>query len=402
MVRSQVIPSNLLKPDPVASSDCAPKGDAPRRKRAVRTEGALSAVRELIVRERWKPGQQLPKRLDLRRRIGVSMATLQSAIDQLLADGFLKVEPTKGTFVHPSPPHLNQLAVAFTFQLVDDHPSRWVAAFRRLAANPASIQPYRLSIYQGVRPDYPGIDYLKLVDDVREHRVAGILFGNSPTMLVGTPLLEPSDLPLVAVQGSEQVLPSFIPRICTDRDRWLIRALEHLASRRCRRPAILWFGMPVPSHQRLLPRALERLGLSMRPTWMQSASSWSAECAAALVHLLLDQPRDHRPDCLVVADEHLLEGVLHGISRVGLSAGDELPMVVHATFPIEDDRFSGTPGVDRLGFGVQPIVRTATELMNDWRAGKRRPRNVLIQPHFSFEIAHETGVPTTHQAVAAS
>jgi DNA-binding transcriptional regulator YhcF (GntR family) len=354
----------------------------PRRRSANRTEGALSAVREMIVRGKWQPGDQLPKRLELKRKLGVSMSTIQSALDRLIADGFVHVEPTKGTFVHHAPPHLNRIALAFSYDLADDHPSRWVQAFKALSSDQSALDPNQIAIYQGVKSNAPGLDYLRLIDDIREHRVAGIIFGNGPEKLLGTPLLEKSDLPKVAITGDELSLPSYLPRIHFDHNAWITQAVTRLAQQGCKRPAILWHRFPDHGHIKQLRHLLPKHSMVTRETWWQCPGSFSTEQATRLMHLMMDRPSKDRPDCLIIADEHLLVGALEGISRAGLSVPGDIKIVSHATFPVGESSRPEIVHVDRLGFSAKSALDHGIRVLDAWRKGQRRFEPTLVAPCF--------------------
>ena len=362
-----------------------------RPKRATRTEGAVVAVRDLILRGRWQPGEQLPKRIDLQRTLGVSMSTVQSALDRLIADGFVQVEPTKGTYVHETPPHLKRLAVVFSYQQVDEHPSRWVDAFKRLAADVDSIRPYKLAIYCGVRADFPSTDYFRLIEDVREHRIAGIIFGNSPDLVLKTPLFENSRFPRVALSvRSKPEIPENLPLVTTDRIAWLKMAMERLAIDNCHKPAILWHRQPDLEQLKVVDRLLVRHKMINRMNWRQCPGSAHIDQAASVTHLLLDRSREDRPDSLIVADEHLLEGALEGIRRAGLGVREDISVVAHATFPVDTANKSELLGVSRLGFDTKQILEASIAVIDALRKGQRRLDDQVIEPKFAEDLAAES------------
>ncbi|PYC15017.1 FadR/GntR family transcriptional regulator [Pseudomonas mosselii] len=91
-------------------------------------EIALQAIRQLIERDGYQPGDALPSQRDLAERLGVSRASLREALSSLSALGLVSVQPGKGVFVQapatgqPSPggfawPYAEQVSAADTFQL---------------------------------------------------------------------------------------------------------------------------------------------------------------------------------------------------------------------------------------------------------------------------------------------
>jgi len=59
----------------------------------------MTALRENILMGEWLPGSRIPGELDLAQRLGVSVITIRQALGQLVHQGFVTREKTKGTFV---------------------------------------------------------------------------------------------------------------------------------------------------------------------------------------------------------------------------------------------------------------------------------------------------------------
>jgi GntR family transcriptional regulator/MocR family aminotransferase len=66
-----------------------------------------NAMAEAIQRGRLAPGSALPGTRDLAARIGVNRKTVQQSYDELVAQGWLTAEPTRGTFVSAELPVMN-------------------------------------------------------------------------------------------------------------------------------------------------------------------------------------------------------------------------------------------------------------------------------------------------------
>lgn len=63
------------------------------------SDSAVNQIRELIMKGRLKPGDQLPGERELVRQFGVSRASIREALRALEATGLIEVKPGLGTFV---------------------------------------------------------------------------------------------------------------------------------------------------------------------------------------------------------------------------------------------------------------------------------------------------------------
>ena len=86
----------------MTTADMTKKTYAPRAADLARVEGELRAR---IESRAWLPGVMLPSRRDLAKELRVDLHTVQRAVAPLLADGTLRADGGRGTFVadHPTP-----------------------------------------------------------------------------------------------------------------------------------------------------------------------------------------------------------------------------------------------------------------------------------------------------------
>src|SRR5262245_43643704 len=76
--------------------------------------GAVAVqLRRGIVGGRYAPGSQLPPNVELQRKFKTTPVTVQRAIDQLVAEGFVRTRPNFGTYVADHPSHLWRYALVF-------------------------------------------------------------------------------------------------------------------------------------------------------------------------------------------------------------------------------------------------------------------------------------------------
>ena len=100
-----------------------------------RTE-IVRELRQQIVDGAMAPGSQVPTRLEIEARFGVSPLTVQRALEKLRADGFITVNGRQGTYVAVHPPHLSNFALVFPH-----HPdtSAWVRFWTALSDQAAGL-----------------------------------------------------------------------------------------------------------------------------------------------------------------------------------------------------------------------------------------------------------------------
>ena len=77
----------------------------------IKYQDISDAMREKICSGVWGPGQRLPIRSELVKQYNTTVATLQKAMDELSADGFIISAGKRGTFVADEPPNLSTFAV---------------------------------------------------------------------------------------------------------------------------------------------------------------------------------------------------------------------------------------------------------------------------------------------------
>ena len=74
----------------------------------IKYQDISDAMREKIRSGVWGPGQRLPIRSELVKQYNTTVATLQKAMDELSADGFIISAGKRGTFVANEPPNFRK------------------------------------------------------------------------------------------------------------------------------------------------------------------------------------------------------------------------------------------------------------------------------------------------------
>jgi DNA-binding LacI/PurR family transcriptional regulator len=85
-------------------------------------------------------------------------------------------------------------------------------------------------------------------------------------------------------------------------------------------------------------------------------------------------PANERPQALIVADEHLLEASLAGLTAAGVKPGKDLTVVSHGNFPMRHAR----EGVECIGFDVARLLQICIETVLNPSPSSRRAKAVGV------------------------
>lgn len=328
-------------------------------------EQVADRLREKIVKGRWKPGSRLPSRVTLFRELGTCLATLQKAMDQLAAEGFIEVGPRKnGTRVASHPPHLTQYRLVFPYG-PDDWGQFWHAL--EAAARQRSTPQQEFLCFYGLAGHRDIAEYRDIVQEVETRRVAGLIFASSADEFRNTPLLDKPGLPRVAIAG-KGYLPG-IPKVEVDLQSFMQQAVNTLVVRGRTRIALLSASI-AGNMGDLFGRAMAERGLKSRPAWEQFASRRTPMGARHIMELLMHPGQPERPDGLIVSDDNLLTATAEGLVAAGVRVPEDLDVVALTNFPLLVQ--SAIP-VTRIGFDIPAILDVLVQRLEQVRRGEKPP-----------------------------
>ena len=345
--------------------------------RGVKHTDLAAQVRRQIVAGRYARGSRLPTRSELERRFGASSVTVQRALDALVREGFVEVKGRRlGTFVAANPPHLTRYGLVSPYVTSSPSWSRYWMAIANAAAAIEASSGQRIFIYNGVEVHADNENYQRLLHDIGEHALAGVIYAGELD-LTGSPLMKQWDFPCVAL--AKDPLLGQLPVVMFDWMAFLENAVQRLAARGRKRVAII----AVPHLRQELERLQGASGVRIRPYWIQTVHHLAPEAAANATHLLLASSPKDRPDGLVVTDDNLMEHVARGAIAAGVRVPADLDIVCHCNFP---NPISSALPITRLGFDVRHILQTCIEIIDVQREGGRPPRSVEAPPLFEEEL----------------
>lgn len=338
-------------------------------------------LRQQIVARRLPPASRLPTRSELVTRYEVSNATIQRAVDQLVADGFVETDGRRGTFVAEAGPHLTRYAIV----IPHDAPpgglpeNRLYAALVREAL--ALTGTRRACLFYG--SDGQGIFsyHDQLVEDIRASRYAGILFAGSPFRLKNSPLLTEPGIPRVALT-SHSIFPG-VAGIWLDLPAFFARAVERLQREGVRQPAVLFPAQAGPNHLAMCEQAITAAGMTLRDDWMLGLSQHHEAWTERAVRLLFRADATSRPDGLVIVDDNLVEAASRGLVAAGVRVPQTLRVIAHCNYPWPPA--SQVPAI-QLGLDVRALLAEALAGIDAQRRGEPPRPQLNLPPLFADEL----------------
>ena len=337
-------------------------------------------IRDRILGGTFEPGRRLPTRTELVESFDASSVTVQRALDRLADDGFIEARGRQGTFVADHPPHL------FHFGLVLANRRPAGPWFWKVLVDEAQrifgAGPRRFTVYEGIA-ERDATDFPRLLRDVEESRLAGLVFASNPSWIAGTPILTTPGLPRVMIGdpcGSE--IPGVVEPVASD---FLDLALDHLLARNRRRVALIGVpGMPAGDLDRFV-NGVARRGMATARPWQQAMVITYPQWADNLAMLLMTRPAEgERPDALVVTDDNLVGPIMHGLVAAGVRIPEDLEVVAHANFP----QPSPSPAaITRLGFDVHALLAQCIADLDHQRRTGVADTHALIRPVFERDAS---------------
>jgi DNA-binding LacI/PurR family transcriptional regulator len=345
-----------------------------RIKRSYRLDDALDTMRMRIVQGEFLPGSKIPTQDDLMKDLGIAKATMQRLFDILTSDGFIVPNGSSGTFIAENPPHLSRFGIVFPFREYDIIHSRFFMGIlyecqQFIAQTNCSFSMY----YQPHQTDNK--EYERLLDDMKNHRLAGVIFTSDVGAFLGTEIMMINDVPRVAMMSNTNSLEPDIPIVYPNHKDFIKMAAEHLASDGRKRIAnISIYNHYSEKLQLLISNEIENYNMISKKYWQLTANPTSPETVRNAVHCMMKLPVEDRPDGLIISDDNMVEDTIAGLVDAGVRVPEDLTIVAHANFPLCPT--SPLP-VSYIGFDLQQILSKCMEIISLERQG-------IIPPSASY------------------
>lgn len=355
-----------------------------RRRRGrppVTQQAIVRRLRDAIVAGRLQPGERFPTRRDLTVSFKTGMGPVQAALEQLRTEGWVRAHVGDGTYVAERLPHWTRYALLLSASADDPGGAEWLflQAYTQAAASITAEGPRHIEVVHGHRGLLEGAEVERLVEDCREHRLAGLILADHPVRLQGVKNLLVKGVHRVAL--TDDTAMQSCPGVDLSFSVFAEKAVAYLRGRGRRRVAVIGPGYG-EARIDVLRKALECSGMSVRPHWLQYANPWAASATIPLVHLLMRLPAGDRPDALVLTDDHFAAPVTTALRELGKRVPAEVEVVSLANFPVLPE--TACP-VRWLGFDTRAVLERCCDLVDAQRRGEVPPPTSVMEPVFEEE-----------------
>lgn len=326
----------------------------------------IGRLRRQIANGHYGVGKRLPPRARLAAKLNASMTTVQTALVQLEAEGFVHTGARRlGTLVAEHPPHLTNYGMMFPWKPTPGKPwARNWQAIDAVARKHLDKRPGRLVYFYESDIQQSMAEHQQLVDEVAAHRLAGLIVPAAPvphlTDLIAAggddfPMVVLVNSPMPGLTGIRQK-SSAAPRI-----------LDYLASRGRRRIGQLvpgaWYELPHYEAEFLRP--LPERGMRCEPCWIQVILPQAPQGVRNAAELLARTPDG--PDAIIVHDDNAVPEVIAGIRAAGKRVPEDIELVVWGNFPWPE--LYSAP-VKRFGVNMEQLIVLARHHIDARRRGE--------------------------------
>ncbi|NQT92560.1 MAG: GntR family transcriptional regulator [Lentisphaerae bacterium] len=343
----------------------------------------LDLVRSQIVSGKFPPGSRLPTRATLVKRYKTTPVTVQRVFDTLATEGFIVARGRAGTFVAEQPPHLANYVLFFpTSSVSGSMPTSYL--WQAMISEGKKLAKKRgrdLSIFDWSDAAKDVGKNLQFIDDLLDHRVAGLIFPTHPAFFTGLPVMHVSDVPRVAL--IEKSIDDQILAVCLE-GRFTEKALDRFKKAGRSRVAVLGTPglMTRVSFAEELTREAAKRGMTCPEIWQQSMDIDGRAGAKNLTKLMFSGQGGSRPDAFMIMDDNLVGDAGRGLAETGLRVPEDVLVIEHCNFPCPPD--SAVPAV-RLGYDIGKVMRVCMDLIDAQRRGDPVAADTLIEPVFEDE-----------------
>jgi DNA-binding LacI/PurR family transcriptional regulator len=351
-----------------------------------------------ITSQEMAPGTRLPSFRELSAEFAASLVTVQSAMNDLVAEGFVEFRGSQGTFVAERPPHIHDYALVFPFAPGSRGFTRYWQSLVRVAGELETERSCRISLWYGVDGHMDAEDYQELRRRVLRRRVAGLVFASPPFLIKDTELVTEAGIPRAAIMPEDPAYPDIV-KVVIDGMGFYGRAAESLAAQGRKRVAV-FLGSDVGADRVLaIRRVLQNAGLECRPYWFQQVNLDTPQSVRSCSHLMFRPGQTDQPDAVIIADDNLAPAVQLGMIDAGVADGERVAVVCHCNYPCPPEKLMP---LSLLGFDVKRALHACLLAIDAQRRGEAVPAAQPLAPEFEHQRTPTSSVSPASLAMDGS
>lgn len=360
---------------PIRVAGMGKRGPLPGNRRKM-----LKWIRHRIAVGILKPGDRLPDRKALCRKFEVSICPVQMAMNELIADGFVKAVSGHGTLVADPLPYAGKYLLLLRSRRDDAGVNLFAPALRAAAAQVAAQRKVSFDVKALIDEGPDSVPYAELKEEIRRHRYAGVFLQGTSELTNDTDVVTNiNDVPMVYFgkrtirsQG-DRAIPLRI---------WEGEGVEMLFGRHCadcrrhhcRRVAVIAPWTPGDGFREVVFAKVKEHGLEVVANGFHvvDMSHWDERQFRRLCKLFLSSDAGRAAEAVVLGDDNLLLPFAECCREaLGAKAGRRYFVSCHCNFPLlpKCDFPSAFHGPDLVD-----AISSFVDYADDCRAGMRKPR----------------------------
>ena len=221
----------------------------------------------------------------------------------------------------------------------------------------------------------------KLKQEVLSDRFAGLIIKGCQELTDLEPFNNPQLPKVYLLSNGKQ---PWRPIVTVGAEKMIQQGLDWLAKKGRKRIAVL--RVPDYASTWQWEDHFEKAGLDYRAQWIQSVGRHEPSVLQTLIPLLMDYPKNQRPDGLLIIDDNLVGHAVASVNAMGLQIGKDLDIVGHCNWPCQTP--SMVP-IKRIGFHAGDLLKLGLDLIDTQRRGEKPIEYQCLDP--SFEEPYSLG-----------
>ena len=338
-------------------------------------------LRKRIISKKYLPGERLPTRIELEKEFDVTPTTIQQALNRLIHDGFVVAKGRNGTFVSEQLPHLSKIAIVLNRPLekLIEH-SHFYRSFMNEIKKVEMELDVKLVLIEDIFSWRSVKKVDSLLDDIKEKRVAGLIFPNFPFPLIDTDIVKKDGIARVAI--SSHCIKN-IPAVWHNDEAFMRKTLTQLKQNNCKNPAFLVNEGNFIKMNEFIEKYSSENDIQVDSKYIQAFSLANKEPLFHLVELMFSKEQPQLPDSLVITDDSVVELITEKLAAMGFNGIDDIKVITLANFPTLPK--SHLP-IQSIGYEADKALKLCVEMIKDQIVGKEVPKLTELPALFEHEI----------------